>query len=218
MKRVYQGQERTFYCDCPFQWQGKTGGAVDIAACGYQIYSKQQPPSDATVARAMRIEAEHLVPISWLGRQRQCWQQGGRKQCQQSDPVFRKMEGDPHNLVPAIGQVNGLRSDFKYGMLATPKHPQFGQCPMVIDSKAKIAMPKADIRGDIARVYFYMVKQYGLKLAKQDQQLLQAWAKQDPVDHWERQRAKRIANLTGLINPYVETTQGSQQKNAGTAE
>lgn len=64
--------------------------------------------------RATRIEWEHIVPAWVMGHQRQCWQKGGRKSCTDTDPVFREMEADLHNLAPAIGEVNGDRSNYLY--------------------------------------------------------------------------------------------------------
>lgn len=48
-----------------------------------------------------------------------------------------------------------------------------------------------------------MADRYGLRLSKSQKKLLQAWAKQDPVDAWERERARRIARVMGRKNPYV---------------
>ena len=63
--------------------------------------------------------------------------------------------------------------------------------------------PRPEVRGDIARTYFYMSQQYGLKISKQQQRLFKAWDKQDPVDDWERSRELRIAKYMGHGNPFV---------------
>lgn len=60
----------------------KSGGKVDLASCGYQVRKQQN--------RAERIEWEHIVPAWVFGHQRQCWQQGGRKNCVSSDPILAK--------------------------------------------------------------------------------------------------------------------------------
>ena len=55
--------------------------------------------------------------------------------------------------MPSIGEVNGDRSNFGFGWL--PQKPQqYGACPMVVDFKARKAMPRPQIRGMIARTYF----------------------------------------------------------------
>src|SRR5690606_461782 len=117
------------------------------------------------------------------------------------------MEGDMHNLVPAIGEVNSDRSDFEFGVL--PGEPsRYGACPIEIDFKARIAEPRDKVKGDIARIYFYMADRYNLRLSRQQQQLFLAWDKLDPVDDWERTRDQRIAQHMGHSNPFVT---GAQQ-------
>ncbi len=64
--------------------------------------------------------------------------------------------------------------------------------------------PRAEVRGDIARIYFYMADRYGLRLSKQDRQLFNAWSKSDPVSVWEREKARQIMILQGNINRFVE--------------
>ncbi|MDX1268943.1 MAG: endonuclease, partial [Oceanisphaera sp.] len=98
---IYNDHPVTFYCGCPIDAHGKKL-VPNLERCGYQVRKQQK--------RASRIEWEHVVPAWELGHQRQCWQQGGRKNCTRNDTVFKRMEGDLHNLVPAVGEVNGDRS------------------------------------------------------------------------------------------------------------
>lgn len=97
------------YCGCKWTWVGKSGGRIDAASCGYQTRKQQN--------RAERTEWEHIVPAHTFGNQRQCWKNGGREHCVDNDPVFRAMEADLFNLYPAVGEVNGDRSNFNYGMV-----------------------------------------------------------------------------------------------------
>ncbi len=66
---------------------------------------------------------------------------------------FRYMEADLHNLQPAIGEVNGLRSNYSMAMIPGEKR-EFGKCDVEIEG-SKVE-PRPDIRGDIARTYMYM--------------------------------------------------------------
>ena len=194
--RLYARQSVEFYCGCKF-----SGKRVDLSSCGYV------PRKNAK--RAARIEWEHIVPAWQIGHQRQCWQQGGRKNCTKHDTTYRRAESDLHNLVPAIGEINGDRSNFAYGWL--PQQPsQYGACPMVVDFKARIAMPRKAVRGMIARTYLYMSDRYRLRLSKQKRQLYVTWHKQYPVKTWERQRNQLLGCVMGWGNPYV----GSLEKNA----
>lgn len=38
----------------------------------------------------------------------------GTKYCSRNDDTFRVAEADMHNLAPAIGQLNGDRSNFRF--------------------------------------------------------------------------------------------------------
>ncbi|WP_110691001.1 endonuclease [Salinicola endophyticus] len=189
---IYVDQDRTFYCGCAFDFdQGP-----DLASCGYRI--RKQPK------RAARIEWEHVMPAYDFGRQRQCWQEGGRRSCRANDPVFRQAEADLVNLVPSVGEVNGDRSNMRYGMATSADAYQYGQCTAKVDFPERTFQPPAAVRGDIARTYWYMRDTYGIQIGRQQQQLFRAWAKADPVSAWERERNRRIARIQGSGNPYVE--------------
>lgn len=57
------------------------------------------------------------LPAYDFGRRRQCWQDGGRDNCRRNDAAFRMAEDDLCNLAPAIGEVNGDRSNMRFGMV-----------------------------------------------------------------------------------------------------
>jgi len=192
-QRIHAPAATSFYCDCTIRWQGSKG-IPDLAGCGYQV-RKNGP-------RANRIELEHVMPAHHLGHQRQCWQSGGRKKCVKTDSVFRLMEADLYNLVPAIGEVNGDRSNYRFGMLpATPA--LHGACPVRVDFKQQVFEPPASVRGDIARTYFYMADKYNLILSRAQQQLFMAWHQLDPVSPAELQLNQRTRQHMGHDNPFI---------------
>ncbi|MDP5142410.1 endonuclease [Rheinheimera baltica] len=196
-KRLAQGihaaDAKSFYCDCDISWQGKKG-SPNLATCGYQVRKNNQ--------RANRIEWEHIMPAHHFGHQRQCWQEGGRKNCVKTDSVFRAMEADLYNLKPAIGEVNGDRSNYRFGVLpSTPA--QHGACPVKVDFKQRVFEPAPPVRGDIARIYFYMADKYNLNLSRAQQQLFMAWHKQDPVTTKEQDLNRQTAKEMGHDNPFV---------------
>ncbi|MCD5361168.1 endonuclease [Chromobacterium aquaticum] len=194
LPRVFAGMEQDFYCGCDYRDK-----AVNWKSCGYS------PRKSET--RASRIEWEHVVPAWNLGHQRQCWQQGGRKNCASSDPVFRMAEGDLNNLVPAVGEVNGDRANFAYGAWSRKPTPMYGQCQSVTDFGNKRFQPREEVRGAAARITLYMHARYQLRMSRQDQQLMCAWARQYPVDAWERRRDARIVQLQGEGNFLVAQPQ-----------
>ncbi|RTR01927.1 endonuclease [Halomonas nitroreducens] len=191
-QEIYHDQDLTFYCRCAFDFEE----GPELASCGYEV--RKQPE------RASRIEWEHVVPAYDFGRQRQCWQEGGRDLCRSVDEVFRRAEADLHNLVPSVGEVNGDRSNLRYGMVAGSDSYQYGQCQAKVSFEVDAFEPPAHVRGDIARTYWYMRDTYGIRISRQQQQLFTAWSNQDPVDRWERKRNQRIITIQGNGNPYVK--------------
>jgi len=200
-REVYLADDRvSFYCGCRFEEQaipdkpGRTRLTPIPDSCGVQ------PRKNAN--RSARIEWEHVVPAWELGHQLQCWQQGGRKGCRK-DPQFKRMESDMYNLVPAVGELNGDRSNFRFGMIEGEVR-RYGRCDFEVDFKARVAEPEPSVRGDIARTYFYMADRYGMKLSRKQQQLFEVWARQDPVSADELARARRISAIQGHQNPFIE--------------
>ncbi|OZI25209.1 endonuclease [Bordetella genomosp. 7] len=189
LPRVHGSSGSTFYCGCPYR-----GKSIDLRACGYTIRK------DAS--RARRVEWEHIVPAWAIGHQRQCWQRGGRKHCSATDAAFRKAEGDLHNLVPAIGELNNDRSNFRYTVWDNQPR-MYGQCQMVVDFKGRRAQPPQRARGAIARATFYMVETYRLNLSAQERRLYCVWARTYPVTEQERVRDRKIQAIQGNSNRYV---------------
>jgi len=200
LQTLYSDHQTSFYCGCEYSPKLKDKSKTkkrlipDWNSCGYT--PRKQPK------RASRIEWEHVVPTHHFGQHMQCWRDGGRKACKK-DKVFKEMEGDMHNLVPAVGEVNGDRSNFKYGMIEGEARV-YGSCDAEVDFKGKRFEPAPSVRGDIARTYFYMSERYNIRLSKQQRQLFKAWDKLDPIDEWERTKNKRIESIQGNLNPYVQ--------------
>lgn len=199
---IYTSQQRTFYCDCPWDDSG-----VDLNACGYR--PRRNPE------RAQRVEWEHVVPASWFGRSFLAWTEGhpdcvrsngtrykGRRCARKVSALFRRMEADMHNLVPSVGEVNGDRSNYPMVEIAGEVR-EYGACDVEID--AGQVEPSTAVRGDVARIHLYMAARYPVHLGLSPQQLaqLQAWSQADPVDRWECERNDAIADIMGWPNLFV---------------
>ncbi|MDN2483911.1 endonuclease [Vibrio agarivorans] len=190
-----QSELGTLYCGCDWKFRGESGGVVDKASCGYETRKNE--------VRASRIEYEHIMPISNIGRSLQCWQNGGRKNCQAKDPVFNKIEANLHNLDIAIGEVNADRSNYLFGQFTKQKATQYGQCDVHVDFKNRQAQPREEVRGIIARTYLLMHDLYDIRPSNQQLRLLETWHATYPVSEWEAERDRRIASIMGYNNPYV---------------
>ena len=67
------------------------------------------------------------------------------------------MEADLYNLQPTIGEINQQRQNFKMSIIPGEKR-NFGKCDFEVQNK--FVEPSPNIRGDIARTYFYMADTY----------------------------------------------------------
>jgi len=191
--KVYPSNQTAFYSNCDYVINEKKLVPIH-ESCGFH-YRKNEN-------RSKRIEWEHVVPAWHFGHQLQCWQNGGRMNCRQNNTKFRQMEADMHNLVPAIGEINGDRSNYKYAMIAGEER-NYGKVNVEIAFSNKKAEPQESIWGDIARTYFYMRDRYGLRISKSQEKMLIAWNNSDPVNEWEKEKNQRVKELQGDENLYI---------------
>lgn len=190
LRKLYPtGKE--FYCGCNYDLTQRD--RIDESSCGYKGIGP----------RSKRIEWEHVVPASVFGRKFSAWSRGdpdciknghhekGRSCARKESPEFRQMEADLYNLLPALGELNAARSNFDFGEIAGEPRI-FGACDFEVVNKR--VEPRPEIRGDIARIYFYMDARYpGFEIVnKSNEGLLSSWDKLDPIDDEERQRIKDI--------------------------
>jgi len=107
-----------------------------------------------------------------------------------------------YNLYPAIGEVNGRRSNYSMSIIEGEKM-EFGKCDVEI--KSRKVEPREEIHGEIARTYLYMESVYPGRgiISKKNKKLFEAWKKSDPIDVWECERAKRIEKIQGNRNEVV---------------
>ena len=201
---VYTSHLLAFYSGCRYRLVEKKFVPV-ASSCGFKFRKNKN--------RSERIEWEHIVPAWHFGHQLLCWQNGGRAYCRSNNEKFRQMEADMHNLVPAIGEINGDRSNYKFGVVGGEPRLYGDAVNMEIVFADRVAEPPESVQGDIARAYFYMVDRYQLQVSDQQNQLFIAWNNQDPVDSWEREKNQLVKALQGDENLYVthykKLTQGS---------
>lgn len=196
MRRVYADFRYDVYCGCKFDHASRVSSSCPVASATYRD-------------RLSRIEWEHVVPAADFGRQLACWRsapQGtsGREHCRVTDDRFRAMEADPHNLMPAIGALNAVRSAYRYGEVPGERRA-FGACDFEIsaDGEGRFVEPPQWIKGDVARTYYYFEAVWGHRIGGSQRRLLDSWAAADPPDAWEFERALRIERATGLANPIL---------------
>lgn len=197
--KIYKDLEKkTFYCGCSY----KNKNNIDFNSCGFK------PRKNAK--RANRIEAEHVVPASLFGKTFKSWKDGdpkcvtkkgkkykGRRCAKKVSREYRLMEADLFNLYPAIGEVNGDRSNYEFAEIPR-ENRSYGKCDVEIEGR-KIE-PREEIRGDVARTYFYMMHTYPerVKISEEKLKMFQRWDKLDPESEGERKRVERIRTVLGI--------------------
>lgn len=202
LSRIYRDHHQTFYCLSEFDSKKKvfhTNGYVPVK----------------NNKRANRLEWEHVVPAHAFGQSFKEWREGeptcidskgksfkGRRCTEKVNSQFRYMQADMHNLVPAIGEVNGLRSNYSFSMIPGEER-RFGSCDMEISNRK--AEPPEDVRGNIARIYYYMDNAYPGRgiISKKNRKLFGSWNRLDPVDQWECLRERRIQQIQGNENKFI---------------
>jgi len=127
----------------------------------------------------------------------------GRACCSKVDKTFQKIEADLHNLTPAVGELNGDRSNLPYGIVKGEPR-EYGKCNFEIGGTPKVTEPRDEVRGDAARIWLYMSDNYGTTLTDSKRQMFEAWSRDDPPDSWEKLRNRRIEAAQGNRNEYVE--------------
>lgn len=178
-REIWQENRATFYCGCRYDKQG----LIDFNSCDFSPRNKR---------KNKRIEWEHVVPVSWYGQQLPCWRSknctnknkvmSNRACCQKTDPRFRKMETDLHNLVPCERDVNRARANFPFVELTQNQsgYDEFQGCQLLINDKQRWVAPPNERKGWIARINLYMIKTYSIPLSKKLIATYEAWDKAYP--------------------------------------
>ena len=146
---------------------------------------------------------EHSVPQSWFNKK-------------------SPMKSDIVHVVPTDGYVNNRRSSFPFGEVgnvtykANQDYCRLGSSKTAGYSGTVFEVPD-EIKGDMARIYFYMATCYKSQCASwggniftsdgivawELNQML-AWSRQDPVDAREIARNNAVKEVQGNRNPFVD--------------
>lgn len=185
----------TFYCNCKYD-QHKN---INHNSCQFA------PRANAN--RAKRLEWEHVVPTSLFGQTLPCWKNGGRKNCTKTSQIFQLFEGDMHNLKPAIGEINGDRSNLPFSIVDHKKF-LYGKCNFFIGKSQhlnyqNVAEPNDNIKGNIARIYLYMNQKYNLNISQNQLNIFKEWNEFDPPDQKEIYINQKIKNIQGDDNIFI---------------
>ena len=150
---------------------------------------------------------EHSVPASWFN---------------EASPMY----SDIVHVVPSDGYVNNRRSNYPFGEVVNPTYTsnggycKLGPAKSGLGYQGTVFEPGDDVKGDFARIYFYMATCYQSKspnwghdvftgntyqpLADWAYKMFLRWAKEDPIDDVERARNNAVEDVQGNRNPFVD--------------
>lgn len=199
-RNIYGNENLTFYCRCPYQ-------ANSIKSKRCKVETKK------FTKRKSRLEWEHIVPAHAFGHSFKQWRENKTicktknkkfktpRSCARQNKEFVQMESDIYNIVPVVGAINAIRNKYSMAMFNPHKSEL---CPGLFVENRKI-MPPERIRGDIARIYFYMQQTYPGRgiISKKNIKLFQAWDKLDPVDKLECEITRKKQKIQKNINKVV---------------
>ena len=152
---------------------------------------------------------EHTVPQSWFD----------------SHGSASIIKCDAFHVVPADGKINGMRSNNPFGEVSSingqSKNGYSKWGPNKLSGYSGVIFePNDEIKGDIARIYFYMATCYESLATKWGNSvftgttynpfstwtydMLVRWAKQDPVDDVEKARNVAVCGHQKNRNPFVD--------------
>ncbi|WP_396184717.1 endonuclease [Flavobacterium sp.] len=134
------------------------------------------------------------------------------------------MVSDAHSITPTDGKVNGLRSAFPHGIVASASKTTLNGSKLgssgVSGYSGTVFEPIDEFKGDIARMYFYFATRYQNTVSgysfdmfnnTSDQvfttaflNMLLTWHAQDPVNAREIARNNAIYTRQNNRNPYID--------------
>ena len=147
-----------------------------------------------------KINIEHVFPMSWVTKTLHC---GDRNKCRRTSRRFNRIEADMHNMYPALAKINKTRSAMAYDLIKGETHHYKG-CDFEVDFHKRKVEPSPSARGKIARAMLYMADTYNLKLFSKQKKILLKWHRANPPSREEKQRNRRIKEIQGKANHYIE--------------
>lgn len=172
-------------------------------------------------------------PYEYTYNTNQCGSYSGEGSCYNREHTIPQslfnslspMKNDVHFIPPTDGKVNGMRSDYPYGVVSSPTWTSQNGSKLGPNTTSgysgTVFEPIDSFKGDIARMIFYFVTRYqdkiptfasgnmldqttGRSLTQWELDVLLTWNAQDPVSQREIDRNNACYALQGNRNPYID--------------
>lgn len=123
----------------------------------------------------------------------------------QSKGATGAAKSDLHHLFPTDSKANSTRSSFPFGEVVDVKWSHPSGAKLGKDAQGRTVFePPDEHKGNVARAMFYFSATYNKSIPQAEEAVLKQWNKLDGVDTAELARSRRIAELQGNRNPFVE--------------
>ena len=170
----------------------------ELYPTGYTLYCRAK----ITKTPKKDINIEHVFPMAWVKNSLQC---GTRDECRANSNLFNRIEADLHNLYPALAELNYDRQAYRFGIIKGEERHYGAKCDFEVSKRYRVAEPRKQVRGEIARAMFYMEHRYKkLSLFKKQADLLLKWHFQDPPSKQEKWRNDKIEKIQGNRNLFID--------------
>ncbi len=123
---------------------------------------------------------------------------GTKRRCMRNDAKYQEIMSDLHNMVVADSYFEFKRKGAKFGPL--DQSIEANECGLRV--QMGFIEPPARIKGDIARVLFYLYERYGLPLPTHVS-VLHRWHQDDPPSEEEIARNLQISSIQGNENSFI---------------
>tara|TARA_R110001592_G_scaffold68867_1_gene211164 strand:- start:6779 stop:7453 length:675 start_codon:yes stop_codon:yes gene_type:complete len=141
------------------------------------------------------LTVSHIYPTGIITKEFGC---RSERACLRSNPIYEKIISDLHNMVPVNSYYHFKLKDSVFGNL--DESDEGNECG--IKKRYNIIEPPDRIKGDIARIHFYMHRQYDLPL-NSNFLFLKSWAEKDPPSKEEIAKNNRIKEMQGNENTFI---------------
>lgn len=145
------------------------------------------------------LTATHIYNVKQIKSALRCLTDS---QCAVKTPQYSFMVADLHNIYPVIASMEASRRNAIFGELDDQgRKPNDLGC----DTRATYHLiePRDDVKGNVARAFFYMHQEYRLPIAS-ELEMLKRWNAMDPPDEEEKARNARISLLQGTRNRFID--------------
>ena len=142
------------------------------------------------------LSESYVYSESWVRDHLKC---GTNRQCKRESPEYVKILSDLHNLVIAKSTLSFKLKTSTFGILdESIDKDEYG-----MRTHLHLVEPRNEIKGDIARIIYYMHKTYDLPIRGNLPDFI-LWNELDPPSEEEKARNDLVESIQGTRNPYVD--------------